>query len=69
MYQDQNKNKNEFYYISMRDVLRKLHQMWGVSLSAQKEFIPDDIIRLFGLLFTDVDLKDNMLDLTGEAKI
>ena len=52
----------------MQDLLRKLHQAWGVNLSGQKDFTPDDTIRLFGLLFTDDDLKMYIPDLTGDTK-
>ena len=30
---NQNKNELECYYVSMRDVLRKVHKMWGVNLN------------------------------------
>ena len=58
---NQNKGKLEFYYLSMRDVLRKVHEMWGVNLNEQKQVTPDDIVRLFGLLLIDEDLKDMSL--------
>ena len=40
MNKEENKDKDEFYYVCMRDVLRRLHQQWGISLDAQKSLLP-----------------------------
>ena len=52
----------------MRDVLRKVHDVWGVNHEMQKKTTPDNILRIFGLLLTDSDLKDYVPDLTGDTK-
>ena len=52
----------------MRDILRRVHDSFGVPLSAQKKVTPDDIVRVFGILLTDEDLKDYVADVTGEIK-
>ena len=68
MNKDENKEKRVFYYISTRDILRRLHDSFGVPLSAQKKVIPDDIVRLFGILLTDEDLRDYVQDVTKDTK-
>ena len=52
----------------MRDILRRLHDSFGVPLSAQKKITPDDIVCLFGILLTDQDLRDYVQDVTGDTK-
>ena len=64
---EQNKNLSEFYYLSQRDVLLRLHQNWGKSVKGLKKIEHDDIMRCFGILLTDDDLKCYVSDLTGDT--
>ena len=64
---EQNKNLSEFYYLSQRDVLLRLHQNWGKSVKGLKKIEHDDIMHCFGILLTDDDLKCCVSDLTGDT--
>ena len=54
---EQNKNLSEFYYLSQRDVLLRLHQNWGKSVKGLKKIEHNDIMRCFGILLTDVRIR------------
>ena len=41
--------------------------MWGKSFNNLKQIGPDNILRLFGILLTDDDVKDFVSNLTGDT--
>ena len=52
----------------MRDVLHKVHDVWGIDPTTAKKTTPDDIVRVFGILLTDPDVIDYVSDITGDMK-
>ena len=70
---EKNRGTNEFYYVSQRDFLQEVFRRYGIKDDMEggekgEKFHPDDIIRLFGLLLTNEDIKDYVPDLMNESK-
>ena len=61
------KHPKEFYYINMRDVLLRAHQMCGKSFKNLKQIELDDIVNLFGILLTDDDVKTFVSNLPDDV--
>lgn len=65
---ERNRDKTEFYYVSQRDFLRNVFRQYGVDTKNGEKFHSHDVLRLFGLLLTDEDLRDYVPDLMNESK-